>query len=296
MAIQLHAHSYFFSLANLRWQSWKITVSAPASADNPSTHDIVSGTEKEEEEIGNNQASFRERDRKVHRANAIVAPGPAQRDRYSTTSQPAPNASTSVPVSSSSNDKPPIQKQIKKLKNKVYNTQAKVAMKEKTVKVLLSHTKELKDMHDQEVHASEKLKTELSSSKAQKDKASTLLADRTDWFSMALAKKNLSLSRSKITMNKLKAKVDGVKADKQATVEALKADKQATVEALKADKQATVEALKAEVECSVEAEKDKRDEDAKSADRIREKMLNKMKVSMNVYIHCINISNDEIIA
>ena len=123
------------------------------------------------------------------------------------------------------------------------------------------------------MHACEKLKTELSSSEAQKDKASTLLADRTDWFSTALAKKNLSLSRSKITTNKLKAEVDGVKADKQATVEA----------------------LKAEVECSVEAEKDKRDEDAKSADRIREKMLNKMKVSMNVYIHCINISNDEII-
>jgi len=216
------------------------------------------------------------RDQKLHRENAIVAPGPAQRDRSATTSQPAPNASTSVPVSSSSNDKPPIQKQIKKLKNKVYNTQAKVAMKEKTVKVLLSHTKELKDMHDQEVHASEKLKTELSSSETQKDKASALLADRTDWFSMALAKKNLSLSRSKskITTNKLKAEVDGVKADKQAAVEA----------------------LKTEVESSVEAEKDKQEEDVKSAERIREEMLYKIKVSMNVYIHCINISNDEIIA
>ena len=214
------------------------------------------------------------RDRKLHRENAIVAPGPAQRDRSATTSQPAPNASTSVPVSSSSNGKPPIQKQIKQLKNKVYNTQAKVVMKEETVKVLLCRTKELEDLHDQEVHASEKLKAELSSSEAQKEKASALLADRTDRFSTALDKKNRSLSRSKVTTNKLKAKVDGVKADKQATVEA----------------------LKAEVECSVEAEKDKRDEDAKSADRIREKMLNKMKVSMNVYIHCINISNDEIIA
>ena len=56
----------------------------------------------------------------------------------------------------------------------------------------------------------------------------------------------------------------------------------AKVDGVKADKQATVEALKAEVERRVEAEKDKRDEDAKSADKIREKMLNKMKVSMNV--------------
>ena len=142
------------------------------------------------------------RDRKLHRENAIVAPGPAQRDRSSPTSQPAPNTSTSVPVSSSSNDKPPIQKQIKKLKNKVYHTQAKVAMKEKTVEVLLSHTKEVNDLHDQEVHASEKLKAELSSSEAQKDKALTLLADRTDRFSTALDKKNRSLPRSKVTTNK----------------------------------------------------------------------------------------------
>ena len=100
----------------------------------------------------------------------------------------------------------------------------------------------------------------MSSSEAQKEKASALLADRTGRFSTVLDKKNWSLSRSKVTTNKLKANVDEVKADKQATVEA----------------------LKAEVERRVEAEKDKRDEDAKSADKIREKMLNKMKVSMNV--------------
>ena len=147
-------------------------------------------------------------------------------------------------------------------------------MKEETVKVLLCRTKELEDLHDQEVHASEKLKAELSSSEAQKEKASALLADRTDRFSTALAKKNLNLSRSKITTNKLKAEVDEVKADKQVAVDA----------------------LKTEIESSVEAEKDKREEDAKSAEKIREEMLNKMKVSMNVYIHCINISNDEIIA
>ena len=118
------------------------------------------------------------RDQKVHRANAIVAPEPAQPDTSSTTSQPTPNASMSVPVSSSSNDKPPIQKQIKKLKNKIYNTQVKVAVTENTANVLLLHTKELKDLHDQEVHASEKLKTELSSSEAQKDKASTLIGSQ----------------------------------------------------------------------------------------------------------------------
>ena len=100
-------------------------------------------------------------------------------------------------------------------------------MKEETVKVLLFRTKELDDLHDQEVHASEKLKAELSSSEAQKEKASTLLADRTDRFSMALAKKNLSLSRSKITTNKLKVEVDGVKADKQAAVDALKTERTA---------------------------------------------------------------------
>ena len=210
----------------------------------------------------------------MYRANAIVAPGPAQPDTSSTTSQPAPNASTSVPVSSSSNDKPPIQKQIKKLKNKIYNTQVKVAVTENTVNVLRLHTKELKDLHDQEVHASDKLKTELSSSEDQKIKASTLLANRTDRFATVLAKKNLSLARSKIATNKLKAEVDVVKANNQAAVEA----------------------LKTEVESSVEAEKDKREEDVKSAERIREEMLYKMKVSMNAYIHCINISNNEIIA
>ena len=109
-------------------------------------------------------------------------------------------------------------------------------------------------MHDQEVHACEKLKTELSSSEAQKDKASTLLADRTDWFSTALAKKNLSLSRSKITTHKLKAEVDGVKAAKQAAVNA----------------------LKTEVESSVEAEKDKQAEDVKRAGRTGEELLHKL--------------------
>ena len=57
-----------------------------------------------------------------------------------------------------SNTKHSIPNKIRMLKNKVYCTQSKVTTKEKTVQVLLDKTKELKDLHEEEVYACTKLK------------------------------------------------------------------------------------------------------------------------------------------